>query len=318
MQKKTFFLLLKISLSVALILWITQDVALDSVFAVIAESSGSLLILAFSLFFVGYVIAAFRWRTLIRVQDGDAPIFFLVRSFMVALFFNNFLPSTVGGDVVRMYDSWRLGNSKTDAVTVVLVDRFLGVIVLFCFALLALVFDETVAGEVPFITVWVTAGLAGMGIATWLFLKIPVSTMQRLSSAKNGVMARVGGILEKVHRSFQAYRQAPSAILRALGLSVLLQVNVVVHFILVARAVGIDVPVESMFLIIPVAVFIMMVPISINAIGVREAVFVFLFSLYGVQSVEALAFAWIAYSFTLLQGVLGGLVFALRREKRIA
>lgn len=318
MQKKTFFLLLKISLSVALILWITQDVALDSVFAVITESSGSLLILAFSLFFVGYVIAAFRWRTLIRVQDGDAPIFFLVRSFMVALFFNNFLPSTVGGDVVRMYDSWRLGNSKTNAVTVVLVDRFLGVIVLFCFALLALVFDETVAGEVPFITVWVTAGLAGMGIATWLFLKIPVSTMQRLSSAKNGVMARVGGILEKVHRSFQAYRHGRSAILRALGLSVLLQVNVVVHFILVARAVGIDVPVESMFLIIPVAVFIMMVPISINAIGVREAVFVFLFSLYGVQSVEALAFAWIAYSFTLLQGVLGGLVFALRREKRIA
>ncbi|MBE30143.1 MAG: hypothetical protein CL401_02710 [Acidiferrobacteraceae bacterium] len=318
MQKKPFFLLLKISLSIVLILWITQGVALDSVFAVITESSASLLILAFSLFFVGYVIAAFRWRTLIRVQDGDAPIFFLVRSFMVALFFNNFLPSTVGGDVVRMYDSWRLGNTKSDAVTVVLVDRFLGVIVLFCFALLALVFDETVASEVPFITAWVAAGLAGMGIATWLVLTIPVSITQRLSSAKSGVMARIGGILEKVHRSFQAYRQARSAVLRALGLSVLLQVNVVVHFILVARAVGIDIPAESMFLIIPVAVFVMMVPISINAIGVREAVFVFLLSLYGVQSVEALAFAWIAYSFTLLQGVLGGLVFALRREKRIA
>lgn len=318
MQKKPLFLLLKISLSIALILWITQGVALDSVFAVITESSASLLILAFSLFFVGYMIAAFRWRTLIRVQDGDAPIFFLVRSFMVALFFNNFLPSTVGGDVVRMYDSWRLGNTKSDAVTVVLVDRFLGVIVLFCFALLALVFDETVASEVPFITAWVAAGLAGMGIATWLVLKIPVSITQRLSSAKSGVMARIGGILEKVHRSFQAYRQARSAVLRALGLSVLLQVNVVVHFILVARAVGIDIPAESMFLIIPVAVFVMMVPISINAIGVREAVFVFLLSLYGVQSVEALAFAWIAYSFTLLQGVLGGLVFALRREKRIA
>ena len=318
MQKKPLFLLLKISLSIALILWITQGVALDSVFAVITDSSASLLILAFSLFFVGYVIAAFRWRTLIRVQDGDAPIFFLVRSFMVALFFNNFLPSTVGGDVVRMYDSWRLGNTKSDAVTVVLVDRFLGVIVLFCFALLALVFDETVAGEVPFITAWVAAGLAVMGIATWLVLKIPVSITQRLSSAKSGVIARIGGILEKVHRSFQAYRQARSAVLRALALSVLLQVNVVFHFILVARAVGIDVPAESMFLIIPVAVFIMMVPISINAIGVREAVFVFLFSLYGVQSVEALAFAWIAYSFTLLQGVLGGLVFALRREKRIA
>jgi len=318
MQKKTLFLLLKISLSVALILWITHDIALDSVFAVIAQSNASLLILAFSLFFVGYVITAFRWRTLIRVQGGDAPIFFLVRSFMVALFFNNFLPSTVGGDVVRMYDSWRLGNSKSDAVTVVLVDRFLGVIVLLCFALLALIFDEVVAGEVPFITAWAAAGLAGMGIATWLILKIPASTTQMLSSAKNSLMARIGGMLAKVLCSFQAYRHGRSAILRALGLSVLLQVNVVVHFTLVARAVGIEVPVESMFLIIPVAVFIMMMPISINAIGVREAVFVFLFSLYGVHSVEALAFAWIAYGFTLLQGVLGGIVFALRRERRAA
>ena len=318
MQKKTLFLLLKISLSVALILWMTHDIALDSVFEVITESSPSLLTLAFSLFFVGYVITAFRWRTLIRVQGGDAPIFFLVRSFMVALFFNNFLPSTVGGDVVRMYDSWRLGNSKSDAVTVVLVDRFLGVIVLLCFALLALIFDEAVAGAVPFIAAWVAASLAGIGIATWLILKIPVSTTQMLFSAKSSGIARIGRILEKVHRSFQAYRHARSAVLGALILSVLLQVNVVVCFILIARSIGIEIPVESMFLIIPIALFIMMLPISINAIGVRETVFVFLFSLYGIENIQALAFAWLAYGLTLSQGILGGMVFALRKERRVA
>jgi len=318
MQKKTLFLLLKISLSVVLILWMTHDIALGSVFAIISESSTALLTLAFSLFFVGYVITAFRWRTLIRVQGGDAPIFFLVRSFMVALFFNNFLPSTVGGDVVRMYDSWRLGNSKSDAVTVVLVDRFLGVIVLLWFALLALIFDEAVAGAVPFIGVWVAASLTGIGIVTWLILKIPVSTTQMLSSAKSGGVARIGRILEKVHRSFQAYRHARSAVLGALILSVLLQINVVVCFILIARSIGIEVPVESMFLIIPVALFIMMLPISINAIGVRETVFVFLFSLYGIENIQALAFAWLAYGLTLSQGILGGIVFALRKERRVA
>ena len=318
MQKKTLFLLLKISLSVALILWMTHDIALGSVFAIISESSTALLTLAFSLFFVGYVITAFRWRTLIRVQGGDAPIFFLVRSFMVALFFNNFLPSTVGGDVVRMYDSWRLGNSKSDAVTVVLVDRFLGVIVLLWFALLALIFDEAVAGAVPFTGVWVATSLAGIGITTWLILKIPVSTTQMFSSAKSSGFARIGRILEKVHRSFQAYRHARSAVLGALILSVLLQINVVVCFILIARSIGIEVPVESMFLIIPVALFIMMLPISINAIGVRETVFVFLFSLYGIENIQALAFAWLAYGLTLSQGILGGIVFALRKERRVA
>jgi len=317
MQKKTFFLLLKISLSVALILWITEDIALDSVFTVMATSSTSLLIFAFSLFFVGYVITAFRWRTLIRVQGGDAPIFFLVRSFMVALFFNNFLPSTVGGDVVRMYDSWRLGNSKSDAVTVVLVDRFLGVIVLLCFALLALIFDETVADEVPLITAWVTVGLGGIALTTWLMLKIPASYAEAFCSERGRIVARIGSSLAKVLRSFQAYRHAKIEVFRALVLSVLLQINVVVCFIVLARAIGIEVPIESMFLIIPVAIFIMMIPISINAIGVREAVFVFLFSMYGIENVQALAFAWTAYSLTLLQGILGGIVFALRKERRI-
>ena len=149
-------------------------------------------------------------------------------------------------------------------------------------------------------------------------LKIPASYAETLCAKSHGIAGRVSGILAKVLRSFQAYRNARLAVLRALALSVLLQVNVVMHFVVLARAVGIEVPVESMFLIIPVAVFIMMLPISINAIGVREAVFVFLFALYGIESVQALAFAWIAYSFTLLQGVLGGVVFALRRERRVA
>ena len=106
--------------------------------------------------------------------------------------------------------------------------------------------------------------------------------------------------------------------LRALALSVLLQVNVVVCFTVLARAIGIEVPIESMFLIIPVAIFIMMIPISINAIGVRETVFVFLFSLYGIENIQALAFAWLAYGLTLSQGILGGIVFALRKERRVA
>ena len=271
MQKKTFFLLLKISLSVALILWITEDIALDSVFTVMATSSTSLLIFAFSLFFVGYVITAFRWRILIRVQGGDAPIFFLVRSFMVALFFNNFLPSTVGGDVVRMYDSWRLGNSKSDAVTVVLVDRFLGVIVLLCFALLALIFDDAVAGEIPFIVAWVLVGLGGIALSTWLVVKIPASYAEAFCSERGRIVARIGGILSKILRSFQAYRHARIEMLRAAALSVLLQINVVVCFTLLARSIGIEVPIESMFLIIPVAIFIMMLPISICLLYTSDA-----------------------------------------------
>ena len=186
------------------------------------------------------MITAFRWRTLIRVQGGDAPIFFLVRSFLVALFFNNFLPSTVGGDVVRMYDSWRLGNTKSDAVTVVLVDRLLGVTVLLLLCTDSAGFRSAVMNQVPYIVVWVAIGLGSIAAGAWLMLKIPASYAEELFSKSRGIAGRVTGILAKVLRSFQAYRNAKPAVLRAFALSVLLQVNVVLHFVVLAQAIGIE------------------------------------------------------------------------------
>ena len=186
-QKNLPILALKLLLSGGLILWITRDVALDSVFAVIESANLALLGLAFSLFFVGYIISAFRWRTLMRAQGGNAPILYLIRSFMVALFFNNFLPSTVGGDVVRMYDSWRVGGSKSDAVAVVLVDRFLGVLVLLCFALIALTLDQAVVGQIPLIGWWVAAGIGGAILLAWLALNIPAARIDTLATTSGGL-----------------------------------------------------------------------------------------------------------------------------------
>ena len=104
-SKKAVLLFVKIFLAAALILWITHGVDLTRVLALIAQASVPLLVLAFSLFFVGYLITAFRWRTLIRAQGGDAPIGYLVQSVMAALYINDFIPSTTGGHVVRMYDA---------------------------------------------------------------------------------------------------------------------------------------------------------------------------------------------------------------------
>ena len=80
-KKKALLLGLKIFLSMGLILWITHNISLEQVWLVIADADVALLFLAFSLFFVGYLITAFRWRMLIRAQGGDAPILYLVRSF---------------------------------------------------------------------------------------------------------------------------------------------------------------------------------------------------------------------------------------------
>jgi uncharacterized membrane protein YbhN (UPF0104 family) len=70
-----------------------------------------------------------------------------------------------------------------------------------------------------------------------------------------------------------------------------------------------------MFIIIPLATLIMLAPVSINGVGVREAVLVFFFSLYGVNEEAAIAFAWVWLAMLLAQGVVGGVVLMLRRQK---
>jgi uncharacterized membrane protein YbhN (UPF0104 family) len=83
---------------------------------------------------------------------------------------------------------------------------------------------------------------------------------------------------------------------------------------LLALSLGIEVPLLAMFIIIPVAIVVMMIPVSINAIGIRELIFVTMFGFYGVNNADALAFAWMSFVLITILGVLGGIVFMLRKK----
>src|SRR5687768_15910381 len=82
-------------------------------------------------------VSAWRWRLLLQVQTVDVSLSTLTKSFLVATFFNNFLPSNIGGDVVRVADTAPFAGSKTLATTVVLLDRLLGLIALLAVAAVA-------------------------------------------------------------------------------------------------------------------------------------------------------------------------------------
>jgi len=120
--------------------------------------------------------------------------------------------------------------------------------------------------------------------------------------------------LQAILRAFLAFQGKTGVLIRALMWSVLLQANVVLHYYLISEALGLGIPPISFFLIVPLATFVMMLPISINGIGVRESTFVFFFGAFAVSSAAAIAFSWIVYGMVVIQGLLGGIVYTLRRE----
>jgi hypothetical protein len=91
--------------------------------------------------------------------------------------------------------------------------------------------------------------------------------------------------------------------------------NVVLMHWLIGRALGLGLPVSVYFFVIPLATVVMLVPISINGIGIREGIFALLLGGYGVAQADAVALSLLAFATFFTHGVLGGLVFAFTRAK---
>ncbi len=313
-RKKQILLTVGKSLiSAFLIYLILRGTNFTEIFAAMKKAYLPLLLLSFTLHFVGFYVSALRWKTLLKVHKVDSNLWFLIKSYIVAMFFNNFLPSTVGGDTVRAYDSYRLGKSKSGAVAVVFVDRFLGLTALILYAFIAAFFAKSITQRVPYLNLWVSIAAVGMLFIIWLIFMPSRKLAEWVGKIRIPFSAKLQRLLMKLIDAFWTFRGQKMALLKALGLSLLLQANVVFYYFLISSALGFHIPLYNFFLIVPLSIFIMMIPVSINGIGLRENVFFFFLATFAVAKPEAIAFAWIEYGILMLQGVLGGIVYAFRK-----
>ncbi len=312
-SKRLVFLVIKLSISAALIYWILRGTELEEIWSAMNAANWPLVFVAFLLHCVGFYISALRWRLLLKTQGVKSSIPFLIQSYLVSGFFNNLLPSIVGGDAVRVYDSWRLGKNKANALAVVFVDRFLGLVALMFFALGGLFVAERLTTSLPLLPLWMSLGFLGMVLILWTIFFPSAQMLNWLQSIHIPGWKKLQYIYNKLVTAFLGFKGQKKALLRSLWLSILLQTNVVLTYFLIAKALDFDIPLPSFFLIIPLAIFIMMLPISINGIGLRESVFVFFFAAFGVVKYQAIAFAWLDYGLIIIKGVLGGIVYALRK-----
>jgi len=262
--------------------------------------------------YIGFLVTSLRWQGLLRVQGVHIRQPILFRSCMVAIFFNQIMPSTIGGDMIRMYDSWKAGASKSVAISTIVVDRVLGLFALAIFAVLGLFFvRDNIAdfGYVPLAIVTVAFGLGGFIALVFSPFAIMVNLSRAIYTKFPGPFAKFFG---KVDRAVEPFRGQHRSLVRALAFSLVLQLNVVLLHYLLGQAVGIPLGFLEYFYIVPVALFVMLIPISINGIGVRESMFVFMLGSMGVPKSDALVLSLLAFAIFLVHGLMGGLVLAAR------
>jgi glycosyltransferase 2 family protein len=310
-KKPPVLLLAKVAVSIALLGYLLSTTDLGSLHQRVRSGDTMLMALAVILYTVTLGLATWRWRLLLHAQGYHAPIGRLGASYLVATFFNNFLPSNIGGDVIRVRDGSALTGSTTTSLAIVAIDRILGLGALYLLALLAWLAGSPelrgLAGATP---VLIFMGLVFLALA-YVFFR-PGTARRLMAVTRLNTLRWAREKFEIVQSAVHVYREQMRAVWGAFAASVALQSLIVCFYYDVARSLRIPLPLSAAFLIVPLCSLVQTVPISFNGWGIRESVFIVYFSQLGLSRESALAFSLAGAGLMALLSLPGAIVWSSR------
>ena len=306
--------LLKAAVSVALLWVLFSRVDVARLWSVARHASALWLIAALALYLAMVLTSAWRWGLLLKAQGLHFTFRTLTSSFLVATFFNNFLPSNLGGDVIRIADTAPAAGSKTLATTVVLIDRGLGLLGLILMAALGATagprFGATGVGPG---LLW--AAFAGGAAVATLALVFPEALTRLLQPLRLLHAEWVDERLARLTSALLRFRETPTALSGCFAGAVAVQTILVLFYLAIARSMGIPVGFTALAVIVPITFIVQMLPVSMNGFGVREATFGFYFTRLGLPLESALLVSFVGAALIILFSLSGGVVYLGRQAK---
>ncbi|MCK5059201.1 MAG: flippase-like domain-containing protein [Candidatus Aminicenantes bacterium] len=318
-KKKILFLLLRVVVSAGLIGYFLSTLAVDEGSLtealrkfVRAFSSASIewLVPAFLLHIVGFSLISLRWKILLKAQGVNAAYIQLLQYYFMGAFFNTFLPSTIGGDTVRVVESRRLTGQTSTSIMVVIIERLTGMIALGLIAAAALFLKLAQQGSQEKVTwFFVTAILGGFFLLVWL--AHPKIAPHILNLSRKILPVKIQSFLEQSYQAAAMYYKHPRALFSALGVSLLFQLSIVTYYYFISKSLNQDPDPLDFLLKAPILVFLLMTVPSVNGIGVRTSGFS---QLMKFPKAVALSAEIIDLGIKYIYALCGGLVFLLKRR----
>jgi uncharacterized protein (TIRG00374 family) len=311
--KDLWILALKLTFSLSILAFLLfREVRIKEIPQALQNIDIFWLALSFSLHALGLLISAIRWQILIRAQGDEVPLGFLAKSYLVGNFFNLFMPTRFGGDVVRIWDGSRYSRSLLKSSAIVIVERFTGIIILLMFAFFVSLLRLDMAQRLP--VIWISLLVGSMGLLLALLFFTPVARFLLEKIPERGLMQKFKSKILEFRQVVLVYKNKRGAFFLALFWAFLLQINVIWHYYLAGKAFHLSIPFIDYFIFIPIILLILTIPITISGLGLREVLFIQIFATYGIARHLAFSFSLIAdFGFTLIIGIIGGFIFITRK-----
>ena len=302
---------IKAAVSIGLLYVLFSRVDFARLWSSARQASPVWLASALLLYLAMILASAWRWGLLLRAQHVELPYRFLTASFLVATFFNNFLPSNIGGDVIRITDTARPARSRTLATTVVLIDRGIGLLGLALMAAMgASLMHRLAVGPVGPGVLWAGFGLGAI-IATPALL-MPDMAAKLLAPLRVFHAEWVDARIARLTHALTKFKETPTALAGCFAGAVIVQGVLVLFYLAIARSMNIPIGFAELAVIVPVSFIVQMIPLSVNGFGVREATFGFYFTRLGLPLESALLVSFMGAALIMLFSLSGGLVYLAR------
>ena len=308
----------RLGVSVALLTFLFSRIDTSTLWDSVRRASVPWLLVALALYFVMTLASTWRWGLLLDAQDVHVSHRALLSSYLVAVFFNNFLPSNIGGDVVRIHDTARPARSKTLATTVILIDRALGMLGL----VLVAAIGATVAGNIaggepsPIWPSWLWAGFLVSAAATAPAVLLPAGVGRLLRPLTVVHPTWVGNRIEQLTTALGRFRERPGALTACFAGAVTVQALLVAYHFAVAYALHVPVTFWDLSIIVPISFIVQMIPLSVNGFGVREATFAFYFARLGLPVESAVLVSLTATGLMMVFSLSGAAIYVSRPHAR--
>lgn len=312
-MKKKFFLFLRIAISVSLIFglfWVMRD-KLGEIAATIKNSNYMLFSLAFLVYLVAVSLMGMRLRAILSVQRLNLSISESISLSFLGYFFNNFFPTSVGGDVVKAYYVGKKFNKKASAFAGVFMDRLLAMVPFALIPTVMLIFVYKSIDN-PVIIVFVIGFFFAALAIMFLFFSQHIGKLLSLilKPFKERALYKK---LAKLYNSLNVYRDHKDVLVLTFLLSLASQGLFITCVYIMALAVGVNyVPLGIFFLLVPIVGLIGMAP-SINGLGVREAGVVYMFRDY-MPGETAFAVSILVLAMLLGVSLIGGVIYLFGRK----
>ncbi len=303
-SKNVLNFLFRLSFSVILLIFIFRKIDWDKTQEVLKHAQLNDILYGALMFVIIHFILIARWLIYIRALGLAVPFKSVVRYFFAGLFGNLFLPTAIGGDMIKMVGLCRDSAQKPKVVASVLLDRLSGFAGIVIVAVFSFVFAFRMIQDISLmISIGILAGVS-LGTGFLLFYQPAYARagriFDRIPKLKQGLM--------NMHYDIALLKDRRDAIYKAVGLSCVSQFIFALTFYFIARALHQQIALVYFLIFVPLICAASAVP-SIGGLGPREAGAAYLFSKIGVSSGIAVSISLMNFFFMVVVGLLGGLYF---------